>query len=141
MAKIFTVQEIYLSGLCWQLVVIYISLSLNWSLIAHLRALQAYNYYGEKLLSEDKCGDAVCCLETSSKCYYTRSCDSNRYYYISALLLQFTSEVNNAPSITRIQKAVVLLYNPYNTCFLDDYLQSLKDNSTNAIMKTALCKL
>lgn len=29
--------------------------------------LQAYNYHGETLLAEDKCGEAIKCLEESLK--------------------------------------------------------------------------
>ena len=31
-------------------------------------ALQAYNYLGEDLLSQDKCGEAIRCLQESKKC-------------------------------------------------------------------------
>ena len=30
--------------------------------------MQAYNYHGETLLAQDKCGEAIGCLQESQKC-------------------------------------------------------------------------
>lgn len=43
---------------------------------------QAYNYHGEILLAQDKCGEAIKCLEEATKCKFNR----NTYKYLNILL-------------------------------------------------------
>ena len=48
--------------------------------------LQAFNYEGENLLSQDKCGEAIRSLKESQKCEYYSNTSSNMIFHIMMFL-------------------------------------------------------
>lgn len=45
----------------------------------------AYNYLGESLLAEDKCGEAIRCLQESTQCYSKAGLMAAEYTKVSFL--------------------------------------------------------